>query len=133
MEVSNCRTCGRLFNVLSRERICPDCQKKLDEKFQEVKEFLRENPNSSVDVVAQANDVSTKQIRQWVREERLIFAEGSAEGIECEQCGKMIRTGRYCDSCKASISNNLRSALDRPKAVDNRKPVRDGDKMRFLQ
>ena len=45
MEVTNCRSCGRLFNVLSNETICPNCQKKLDDKFKEVKEFLDENPS----------------------------------------------------------------------------------------
>ena len=51
MEVTNCRSCGRLFNVLSNETICPNCQKKLDDKFKEVKEFLDENPNATVEKV----------------------------------------------------------------------------------
>lgn len=133
MEVRNCKACGRLFNVFSKDPLCPDCVKKLEEKFQEVKEYLDQNPNSSVDAVAEATKVTTKQIRKWVREERLIFAEGSMEGIECEQCGTMIRTGRYCESCKAAISNNLMSALDKPKPVEKKKPEREKDRMRFLQ
>lgn len=132
MEVRNCKTCGRLFNVLSSERICPDCRKKLDDKFQEVKEFLEQNPNSSVEVVSKETDVSAKQIRQWVREERLVFSENSVEGIECEQCGKMIRTGRFCESCKAAITNNLNSAIDKPKKAPVQKKTHDKDRMRFL-
>ena len=33
MNVTNCRSCGRLFNVIDGERLCPECQKKLDERF----------------------------------------------------------------------------------------------------
>lgn len=132
MEVKNCKACKKLFNVVSNEVLCPSCLKKLEEKFQEVKKYVDENPNSSVEVVAEATKVPTKQIRKWVREERLIFAEGGACGIECEQCGAMIRTGRYCESCKAAIKNNLMSALNKPKAPEPVKRERDGNKMRFI-
>ena len=74
MDVRNCKMCGRLFNVLNNERICPACQKKLEDKFHEVKEYLEEHPGASVEQTATDNDISTKQIRQWVREERLILS-----------------------------------------------------------
>ena len=57
MEVRNCRSCGRLFNYMGGAPLCPACQKKLEEKFQEVKAFLEENPNSSVETVAEELDV----------------------------------------------------------------------------
>ena len=37
MRISNCKGCGRIFNVLSDEQYCPNCQKKMDEKFDIVK------------------------------------------------------------------------------------------------
>jgi flagellar operon protein (TIGR03826 family) len=134
MEVRNCRSCGRLFNVLSGERICPSCRQKLEDKFQEVKAYLNDHANASVDEVSKANDVSPKQITQWIREERLTFAEGSMEGIACESCGKMIRTGRYCEECKAKMANNLMNAIDQPKAPEPKpeKPEKSGNRMRFL-
>lgn len=133
MNVMNCKGCGRLFNQFSNEKICPECTKKLEDKFQEVKKYLNEHPSASMEEVSKENDVTTKQIKQWVREERLVFAEGSLDGIECEQCGVLIRTGRYCDSCKASITNNLMSAIDRPKVEAPKKKERDKERMRFLQ
>ena len=95
MEVKNCKACKKLFNVVSNEVLCPSCLKKLEEKFQEVKEYIDQNPNSGVEVVAEATKVTTKQIRKWVREERLVFAEGGAAGIECESCGALIRSGLF--------------------------------------
>lgn len=135
MDVINCRNCGRLFNRLSYERLCPACRKSLEDKFQEVKEYLREYPNSSVDDVSRDNDVSVKQIKQWVREERLVFTDGSVEGLACESCGKMILTGRFCDECKASMINNLNDAFRSPKREKEvrKEPKRDGDRMRFLK
>lgn len=131
MEVLNCKGCGRLFNALNRTRLCPTCQSKLEGKFQEVKEYINENPGSTIDIVSEACDVPAKQIKQWVREERLAFSEDSMQGIECEQCGTMIRSGRFCDACKTKLQFELRSAAYTP-AAREKKAVRDKDRMRFL-
>ena len=110
MEVRNCKMCGRLFNVLNNERICPACQKKLEDKFHEVKQYLEDHPGASVEQTATDNDISTKQIRQWVKEERLILSSATEAGIVCEKCGKPIRTGRFCDKCKENMANAFQNA-----------------------
>ena len=58
MEVRNCKMCGRLFNVLNNERICPACQKKLEDKFHEVKQYLEDHPGASVEQTATDNDIN---------------------------------------------------------------------------
>lgn len=131
MEVINCKGCGRLFNALTRTRLCPGCQAKLEERFHEVKEYINNNPGSTIDMVSEACDIPAKQIKQWIREERLAFSEDSMQGIECEQCGAMIRSGRFCESCKTKLQNELRSAAHSP-AAQVKKPTRDKDRMRFL-
>ena len=131
MDVINCKGCGRLFNAFTRTRLCPNCQGKLEEKFQEVKKYINENPGSTIDMVAKECDVPTKQIKQWVRDERLAFSEESMQGIECEQCGAMIRSGRFCDACKTKLQNELRSATYIPSA-EQKKVNHEKDRMRFL-
>lgn len=131
VNVMNCKTCKRLFNQFSNEKICPECQRQLEEKFQEVKEYLKENPLATMEVLSKECDVTIKQIKEWVREERLTFTEGTCEGIECEQCGVLIKTGRYCDKCKMEIQNNLRSAIHVRKE-EPKKKERERDRMRFL-
>lgn len=135
MNIMNCKGCGRLFNVISNSRLCPNCVAALEEKFQEVKKYLYENPNASIDVVSKECEVAIKQIKEWVREERLAFTEGSASGIGCEKCGRMILTGRYCDECRMKIHDNLSSALDKkaPKMPDTRNTKRDHERMRYLK
>ena len=132
VDVINCKGCGRLFNALTRTRLCPNCQAKLEERFQDVKKFINENPGSTIDIVSQECDVPAKQIKQWIREERLTFSEDSMQGIECEQCGAMIRSGRFCDACKTKLQNELKSATYIPTA-EEKKTSRDKDRMRFLQ
>lgn len=133
MEVLSCKGCGRLYNYMGGPKLCPACQKKLEDKFQEVKQYLNENPNASISEVSEKLEVSVKQIKQWVREERLAFSEACADGILCEHCGVPIRTGRFCDKCKNQMANSLAATLDKPKSEEPVKRERDGNRMRFLQ
>lgn len=131
MDVKNCRDCGRLFNYIGGVRLCADCKAKLEEKFTEVKRYIEEHKNATVPEVSEAMEVSTKQITQWVREERLAFSEDSAVTINCESCGNPIRTGRYCDRCKSDMARNLGNMYSSA-AVTVSKDKRDPAKMRFL-
>ena len=72
MNVTNCRSCGRLFNVIDGERLCPECQKKIDERFKDVKEYLHDHPDASVEELSKELKISVKQIIRWIREERLV-------------------------------------------------------------
>ena len=127
-------TLGRIFNVLSDEQYCPNCQKKMDEKFDIVKRFVEDNPNVPVETVAKETDTSMKQINRWIREERLSFSPDSSYGIPCENCGRMIRTGRFCDECKTKLTNTLRSALDTPKGQDKQLWQQDDkNRMRYIR
>ena len=69
MNVRNCRKCGKLFNYISGPSWCPACREQMETKFQEVKEYIRENPGVFVQQVAEACDVEPSQINQWLREE----------------------------------------------------------------
>lgn len=134
MEVRNCRNCGRLFNYLGGPNICPACRDEVEKKFQDVKEFIRENPRANIQEISEANEVSSSQIKHWIREERLQFADDSPMGIECEICGASIKTGKYCEACKNNMANALASTIEKPKAPEPPKPKpKKENKMRFLE
>ncbi|MBO4505646.1 MAG: flagellar protein [Lachnospiraceae bacterium] len=135
MEVRSCPGCGKLFNYLgSTTPACPACMAAREEKFQICKEYIRQNPGANISKVAEDTEVSVKLIKQWVREERLTFAEGSSVGIECERCGANILTGRFCNACKGNMTQSLNNAAQSLKPVPE--PVkadpRESAKMRFL-
>lgn len=134
MDVRNCKECGRLYNYMGVTSLCPSCSKKLDKKFGQVKAYLYDHPGAGIQEVSEENDVTPALIRKWVREERLSFADNSAVGIDCENCGAMIKTGRFCQSCKDKLANNLSNVYKEPepKPLPKRKDFKDSAKMRFL-
>lgn len=133
MDVRSCRNCGRLFNYIQGQPICAACKQKMEDKFIKVRDYIRVNESASMKQISEENDVTVKQIKQWVREERLTFSSKSVVGIECENCGAMIRTGRFCDKRKNNMATNLKQMYAMPAvAEDSGKRERDKDRMRFL-
>ena len=132
MEVRNCKNCGRLFNYMGKT-LCPECLKSREDEFQIAKDYIRNNPNCGVADVSEATGISVHQIRQWIREERLILTAASATaGINCESCGRPIQTGRLCAACKKQVSNELSHAFVKEPAASEAKKASDGDRMRYL-
>ncbi|MBQ8280018.1 MAG: flagellar protein [Roseburia sp.] len=133
MDVKNCKGCNRLFQYIGGVPLCPACREALEDKFAEVKEYIYQNPGTSINQVAEATDVSTKQIKQWIREDRLVLSEASPDGILCEHCGVPICSGRFCDKCKNQMASSFSAAISRPSTpTPERKIEKTGNKMRFL-
>lgn len=134
MEARNCRKCGKLFNHLGGIPICPACKEAMEVKFQEVKDFVRDHKEATMGEICENCGVDKNQINQWIREERLVFSDDSPVTFNCENCGETIRTGRFCEKCKAQMAggfqSSIRSAM--PKQSAPVKKGSDSPKMRFL-
>lgn len=132
MELQNCRNCKRLFNYITGEKICPACKDLLEEKFQEVKKYIEDNPGKNINEVADDCETTVKQIKKWVREERLSFTEDSLVGLECERCGKMVHSGRFCAACAGGLADAMSNAFR--KQVEYHKPKGSAPgKMHFME
>ena len=114
MDVRTCRRCRKLFNYVAGQPICPVCREELENLFQNVKKYLADNRNASINDVAEACEVDAQQIRQWVREERLQFSSEMAAGFGCERCGIGIRSGRFCDKCKIEMTKSFNDVIRKP-------------------
>ncbi|MCR5216674.1 MAG: flagellar protein [Lachnospiraceae bacterium] len=133
MEVRNCKQCGRLFNYVGglNRNLCPACIDALEDKFQEVRKYVDENPRCTIEDICMNNDVTSKQVEKWIREDRLFFSDDSPIGIACEKCGKTIKSGRFCKECADALGNQMdslyRAVNDMPQA-----PKKSSSRMRFL-
>lgn len=133
MEIVTCTKCGKIFNHIRGPRICMECEKKMEEKFQEVKKYVYDHPSVDINELSSEMDVSVKQIKRWIREERLTFTDDSPIGINCEDCGATIKTGRFCKACKDKLANKLESATAKKGyAAPPVKKSATENKMRFL-
>lgn len=117
-DLRNCSRCGRLFGYAGRP-LCSFCIEEEEDEYKIVREFLYENPGSTIIEVSEATGVDSEKIMRFLREERLqISSENQNMLLECETCGKPITTGRFCHQCKDNLKAALRKefGLDKPTA-----------------
>lgn len=125
MNVRNCRRCGRMFNHIGGEPVCPNCREQEEAKFQEVKKYVQDHKQATMNEIIDNCGVDAKRIKQWIREERLFFTDDSPVKINCESCGAQIATGRFCEKCKRDTANNFSHATRREEPVKPAAPAKN--------
>ncbi|HKL12605.1 MAG TPA: TIGR03826 family flagellar region protein [Halanaerobiales bacterium] len=108
MEIRNCKKCGKIYQYDGTHKICLECRRKEEEDFEKVKEFLRNNPNSSIKKVSEETGVEKKIILEFIKDERLIAGDIELEvTLKCERCGREIKHGKYCEKCIADMKKEI--------------------------
>lgn len=133
-DVRNCRRCGRIYNYLGGPPICTDCKNADEEVFKKIKQYLYDYPGATLSQVAMDCDVSVEKIKMFLREGRLEITEGANIILECESCGKSIRTGRFCSECQNQLSNNIAETVTKKSERRNetQESKHNGVGMRYL-
>ncbi|MDP4094777.1 MAG: MerR family transcriptional regulator [Bacillota bacterium] len=133
-DVRNCRKCGKIFNYIGGMPICPVCKDKEEEDFKKVKEYLYQNPGATMSEVSQVLDVSVERIKAYLKDGRLEIVGDEANIIlECEACGKSIKTGRFCNECQKNLSKEFRNvAGDMGSSFAQAESTKKGIGMRYL-
>jgi flagellar operon protein (TIGR03826 family) len=106
MSMRNCARCGKVF-VSTNQYLCHDCIESDAVDYKKVREFVKENPKVSVEVVVEATGVAEDMIREYLRQGRLSTADFSGPTLQCQRCGKPIESGTYCVLCHDEISKTL--------------------------
>ncbi|MFB4165209.1 TIGR03826 family flagellar region protein [Alteribacillus sp. JSM 102045] len=108
--LENCPRCGTLF-VKSLRPICKDCYKAIEEKFQTVYTFIRkrENRQATMLEVVEGTGVEREDITRFIKEGRIHLHQFPNLDYPCESCGKGIRKGRICSSCRGEIEGGLQA------------------------
>lgn len=109
-DVRNCRRCGKIYNYIGGTPICPVCRELDEANFKRVKEYLYKNPGATLSEVSTVLEISVERIRSYLKEGRLeIVGDEGNLVLECESCGKAIRTGRFCDECSRELARDMQS------------------------
>ncbi|MDK2919903.1 MAG: hypothetical protein PWQ37_2636 [Candidatus Petromonas sp.] len=128
MDIRNCKECGKLFQYDGISKLCYQCRRRDDEDFKKVKEYVYDHPGANITIVSEETEVSEDKILRYLREGKLeIVGESPGLVLDCERCGKAIRTGRYCEECSREIERGLKSGFDR--FAKKREKFREKDKM----
>lgn len=102
-----CAWCGRAYNYNGVSDLCPICQKRDEETFKRIKEYLWQYPYSSVGKVALDLGLSVSTIRKYIREERIDVVKREGQKAYCKRCFTIINSGDYCDRCSVEMQHMM--------------------------
>ena len=130
-EIRNCPRCGKIFSCFGRP-ICNTCIDAEENEFKLVKEYIYDNTGATISEVAQETEVSVEKIMRFLREERLeIMSENSNLLLECERCGRAIKSGRFCENCKVDMNKDFKREFGLDKKASEPKPQSNTDRERM--
>lgn len=109
-ELKNCKKCGRMFSSIGGQLFCSKCRTDDEDDFRVVREYIYDNPDSTVSDVHEATEVAEEIILKFLRQGRLTL-KNDGVGLECERCGKNINTGRFCDQCAHELKTGFQDAF----------------------
>jgi flagellar operon protein (TIGR03826 family) len=110
MDVRNCKRCGKIYSYDGFD-FCLKCRREDEEDFKKVKAYLDEYPGANIAEVEEKTEVSSKKVIQFLKQGRLEIEDETNVILTCERCGASIKTGRFCDKCKAEMEREFRQSL----------------------
>jgi hypothetical protein len=121
MDARQCKRCKKLFHYAGNP-LCHACIKLMDTNFNNVRDYIYDNPGATIDEVCTALEVDKADVHRWLAEGRLILSKGSPISLVCEQCGAPILTGKQCEKCLGKLRNDLKGAANILKPPEPKKP-----------
>ncbi len=109
-ELANCPVCQNLFLKNHLSNSCESCYKKEEQRFQQVRQFLkkRENELATNEDVAAETGVELKELHQFMKNGRLRIMAYPNLGYPCERCEELIRKDRLCTGCIVELEADLK-------------------------
>ena len=131
MDARQCKRCKKLFQYAGSP-LCRNCVREMDQKFNEVRDFIYDNPGASIEEVCEVTGVETTDIQRWLADGRLMLAKGSPINLTCEKCGVPILTGKQCEQCLGKLRSSLQDAANTLRPPEAKQPLdynKDSGKM----
>jgi flagellar operon protein (TIGR03826 family) len=104
-----CPRCGEIYLKNKFRDVCPNCYKKEEEDFHIVSKFLRkrENRAATIDQIVTQTGVSEETIIKLVQKGRLQPKQFPNLGYPCDRCGRIIKSGKLCETCAKELRDEL--------------------------
>ena len=123
----SCMRCGLIFHYTgSGHLICPNCREADMKDFDRVREYLYDHQKSNIAEISEGTGVSVDIIESFLKGGRMEIPNDSDVFIRCERCNKEIRSGRFCASCAAELTAEMKQVLNFDKAQIGVEPERKG-------
>ena len=108
-DLVDCPSCGKIFVKNKFRDICESCYKEEEKMFDIVNKFIRkrENRAATIPQVLEGTGIEEDLLLKFIKKGRLSLTHFPNLGYPCEKCGKIIRTGKLCQTCSEAFRKEL--------------------------
>lgn len=117
-----CRNCGKEIFGESTTDLCRDCISKEVEQMSQVRQYVFDHQEVSLEEVSEATGISDKALRNMMKSGFFASNKKSGHGYPCQKCGKIIRRGLYCGLCLARMRSNAMREGAKVSLIDHTVP-----------
>jgi hypothetical protein len=121
MTYYNCKKCNKIFNYIRGPILCYKCD---EEVFNQIKIYLKENPDATTSNISQNLNIPIKIIEDYIKDRRLMNLRSVNDNL-CPLCGNINNSNnKYCDKCmqKIKILNEINNLPNNVKEEVNSVP-----------
>ena len=118
MELIACVNCNKLFYSNGSGQRCSSCVTTKFEEIKQLSKFFTYKVDATIQEAEEKLGIDRKNIISYLREEKLELPPLSNDGVECKRCGKQIRTGKYCNTCRAELINGFNAGIKKEEKTE---------------
>ncbi|MCM1200746.1 MAG: FeoC-like transcriptional regulator [Bacteroides fragilis] len=123
-----------MFQYFRGIELCYECRNMLEDKFEEVKEYIAEREGTSITQISRECRVPESQLKEWLKEDRLELVGRISAELTCEKCGKGIYEGHFCTQCKGEMLRSVGNSLREDKLNELRQQsMQNTPRMHFIR
>lgn len=110
MDLSNCPECGEIYVKSKFRNVCEKCWREEEAAYETVYKYMRKRENRAATMlqVVETTGVPEALILKFIKNGKLQLAQFPNLGYPCDKCGRVIRSGRLCESCANMIRSDLK-------------------------
>jgi flagellar operon protein (TIGR03826 family) len=114
-----CARCKKLFDYVIGPPLCRECKEQDEKDFHRIKDFLYENPNSTMADISKELNISVRKITRFLKEGRLETKKFKNIVLRCKKCGTPIDNGDYCSKCMLNLRKEMLSSVKQSEKHSN--------------
>ncbi|WP_315970080.1 TIGR03826 family flagellar region protein [Bacillus tuaregi] len=108
-DIDNCPKCGKIMIKSKFRDVCEACYKEEEKQYEIIYKFMRkrENRAATIKQIIDATGVEEDLLLKFIKNGRFQQTQFPNLGYPCEKCGKIIQSGKLCDSCAKELRTEL--------------------------
>lgn len=104
----HCVRCHRLFSH-ERSHLCLECSRQNEHDYRSLRDHIRNTPGTDATQASQATGIDATRVMEFLRTRRISTRRSDSWKPHCMRCGTAIPIGRYCESCRETLTSGMSS------------------------